>query len=46
MDGYPIYTENGKLKRAETKIDIETYFNSQINSLAEFLQGKNNESEW
>jgi len=46
MEGFPIYNKKGELKRSETKIEIETYFNSLINSLTEFLQGKSNNDNW
>ena len=46
FDGYPIYNKKGTLKRPDTKNEIETYFNSQINSIAGILQGKSNEDNW
>jgi hypothetical protein len=46
FEGYPIYNKKGDLKRPDTKAEIETYFNSQINSIAEFLQGKSNDDNW
>lgn len=46
FEGYPIYNKKGALKRADTKSEIETYFNSQINSIAEFLQEKNTDEDW
>ena len=46
FDGYPIYNKKGKLKRPDTKSEIETYFNSQINLIANFLQGKDNNDNW
>jgi hypothetical protein len=46
FDGYPIYNKKGELKRPETKTDIETYFNSQIIQLNEFLSGKSDKEKW
>lgn len=46
FDGYPIYNKKGDLKRPETKTEIETYFNAQINSLSEFLLGKSDKDNW
>jgi len=46
FDGYSIYNNKGDLKRPDTKTELETYFNSQINSITEFLQGKNNNDNW
>lgn len=38
--GYLIYNKKGELKRPDIKTEIENYFNSKINSLTEFLEGK------
>jgi hypothetical protein len=46
FDGYPIYNKKGDLKRPDTKTEIETYFNSQINSITEFLLGKSDKDNW
>ena len=46
FDGYPIFNKKGELKRPETKKEIETYFNEQINSLSEFLFEKKNTDNW
>jgi hypothetical protein len=46
MEGFPIYNKKGELKRPDTKTELETYFNSQINSITEFLQGKSNNDNW
>lgn len=46
FDGYPIYNKKGDLKRPDTKSEIETYFNGQINSLSEFLLGKSDKDNW
>lgn len=46
FEGYPIYNKKGDLKRPDTKAEIETYFNSQLNSIAEFIQGKSDEDNW
>lgn len=46
FDGYPIYNKKGELKRPETKTEIETYFNSQISTLSDFLQGKSSNDKW
>jgi hypothetical protein len=46
FDGYPIYNKKGDLKRPETKTEIETYFNAQINLLSEFLLGKSEKDNW
>jgi len=46
FEGYPIYNKKGDLKRPDTKSEIETYFNSQINSLTDFLQEKNSDDDW
>lgn len=41
-----IFNKKGDLKRLDTKTEIETYFNGQINTIAEFLQGKGNNDNW
>jgi hypothetical protein len=46
FDGYPIYNKKGELKRPETKTEIETFFNAQINLIAEFLKGSANQDNW
>lgn len=46
FDGYPIYNKKGELKRPETKSEIENYFNSQISSITDFLQGKSSNDKW
>lgn len=46
FDGYPIYNKKGELKRPDTKTEIETYFNSQINAISDFLNGKSNDNNW
>lgn len=46
FDGYPIYNKKGDLKRPDTKTEIETYFNAQLNSLSEFLLGKSDADNW
>jgi hypothetical protein len=38
--GYSIYNKKGELKLEETKTDIESYFNSEISKITEFLAGK------
>lgn len=46
FEGYPIYNKKGELKRPETKIEIENYFNKQIKSINEFLIKKNETDNW
>jgi hypothetical protein len=46
FDGYPVYNKKGELKRPETKSEIENYFNSQILTLSDFLQGKSSNDKW
>jgi hypothetical protein len=48
FDGYPIYNKKGDLKRPDLKAYIELYFNSQINSLTDALngKGKTNNDTW
>lgn len=46
FDGYPIYNKKGELKRPDTKTEIETYFNSQISSITDFLLGKSDKDNW
>lgn len=41
-----IYNKKGELKRPDTKTEIETYFNSQISSLTQFLTGKGSDDDW
>nr|WP_315180422.1 DUF4468 domain-containing protein [uncultured Flavobacterium sp.] len=41
-----IYDKNGKLKREETKIEIEKYFNENISSISNFLNSKVIEDKW
>jgi len=41
-----IYTPNLSLKRPKAKAQIEDYFNSQIKSFADALNGKNNNDNW
>lgn len=43
---WSIYNKKGVLKREETKKDIETYFNSEINKILESLKGKNANDNW
>ena len=35
LSGYAIYNKSGELKKSETKIDIERYFNNNIKSIIE-----------
>lgn len=45
--GYPIYNEkNGKLKQAEFKAELETYFNNHISEITAFLLGKTTNDNW
>lgn len=46
FQGYPIYDKKGNLKRPDTKLFIESYFNSQLNTIAEFLSGKSDTDNW
>lgn len=46
FEGYPIYNKQGDLKRPETKIEIETFFNGTINSLSDFLLDKSDIDKW
>ncbi len=46
FDGYPIYNKKGELKREDTKTEIELYFNSQIKSISDALQGKDPNDNW
>lgn len=46
FDGYPIYNKKGELKRPDTKSDIETYFNSQIDSIKASLLGISAKDDW
>lgn len=41
-----IYNKKGTLKRESTKNEIENYFNSQIKTIEEFLQGTKVEEKW
>jgi len=44
--GFPIYTKKGKLKRPDTKKDIELYFNNTINNIKnEFLEKTSNSAD-
>lgn len=46
FEGYPIYNKKGELKRPETKTEIETFFNTTINSLSNFLFDKSDIDKW
>jgi hypothetical protein len=47
IGGYYIYNKKGELKRDETKIDIELYFNTEILKIAAFLAGKDvGKADW
>ncbi|SFT72959.1 protein of unknown function [Chryseobacterium formosense] len=39
-----IFNKKGELKKEETKIDIENYFNKNISILSDFLKGENSEN--
>jgi hypothetical protein len=41
-----IYNKNGDLKREETKVEIEKYFNNNIESISNYLKGKVVEDKW
>jgi len=41
-----IYTPNLRLKRPKAKAQIENYFNTQIKSLTDALNGKSNNNNW
>lgn len=45
--GFPIYKNNGKLKRQDAKTTIEDYFNVQVSMLSDMLlDKKTEEDEW
>jgi len=46
FDGYPIYNKKGDLKRQETKNEIEIYFNAQILSISNAIQGNDKKDNW
>jgi hypothetical protein len=46
FDGYIVFKKNGELFKADTKADMEDYFNTRINQLLTFLRGKNKGSDW
>jgi hypothetical protein len=46
FEGYIIYKKNGELFKADTKADIENYFNATINQLLTYLKGGNKKSDW
>lgn len=46
FEGYPIYNKQGDLKRAETKTEIEIFFNETIISLSDFLLDKSDIDKW
>ena len=44
--GYPIYNQkNGDLRLPETKAEIENYFNAQVKTISDFLNGKKSEKD-
>ena len=46
LEGYSIFNKKGELKREDTKISIEGYFNNTISKLSEFLSGKSESQNW
>ena len=46
LEGYSIFNKKGDLKREDTKIAIEGYFNNTISKLTEFLSGKSESQNW
>ena len=40
MSGYLVYKKNGKLFKEQTKIDIENYFNNNLETLKKYLIGE------
>ncbi len=45
--GYPIYNKKGAVRLPETKQQIESYFNSKISDLLEYLKGeKSSDDNW
>lgn len=46
FEGYIVYKKNGKLFKADAKVDIEDYFQLGLNNLIEFLEEKNESNEW
>ncbi len=41
-----IYNKNGELKKEDAKNNIEEYFNGNLLSLTNFIQGKSTEDKW
>lgn len=41
-----IYNKKGELKREDAKISIEDYFNLNVATVSDFLQGKNSNDKW
>tara|TARA_B100000586_G_C19908683_1_gene342187 strand:+ start:37 stop:594 length:558 start_codon:yes stop_codon:yes gene_type:complete len=47
MSGYLVYKKNGKLFKEQTKIDIENYFNNNLETLKKYLIGEaDQEDDW
>jgi hypothetical protein len=43
---WSIYNKKGEVKKEDAKTDFDNYFNSQIQSLSTFLQGKATDDKW
>lgn len=47
MSGFAIYNKSGELKRNETKVDIEKYFNNNIKSIIDAANGQSkSKKDW
>lgn len=46
FSGYIIYKKNGKLYKESAKIDIENYFNRNLDRLLSYLKGTNEDDDW
>ena len=46
LEGYIIYKKNGQLFKEGAKVDIENYFNANINQLLNYLKGEGKMSDW
>lgn len=46
LEGYIIYKKNGQLFKEGAKVDIENYFNVNINQLLNYLKGEGKMSDW
>lgn len=46
LKAYAIYNKKGVLKKPETKVDIETYFNNSIEEMKAYLSGDAKDDDW